>query len=132
MTNYNLAVFVVTLKVASKSHLKSIKIKKTTLNLLLLEILYKNGVIRGFSIANDFEVLIYLKYYQNRPVVFDINLISTPGKRVYWSLGKLSLVYNAHSFSGFYIISTPIGLVTSNDCLLGGHLAGEILLKVSM
>jgi ribosomal protein S8 len=83
MTNYNLASFVAVLKVASRSHLKSIKIAKTTLNLLVLDVLYKNGIIRGFFIADNFEVLVYLKYYQNRPVFFDINIVSTPGNRIY-------------------------------------------------
>lgn len=82
MTNYNLASFVATLKVASRSHLKSIKITKTVLNLLLLEILYKNGIIRGFFLE-DHEVLVYLKYYQNKSIYFDISVVSTPGKRVY-------------------------------------------------
>jgi ribosomal protein S8 len=73
---------VATLKVASRGHLKSIKIAKTGLNLLLLEILYKHGIIRGFF-SGDYDVLVYLKYYQNKSVFFDISIVSTPGKRVY-------------------------------------------------
>jgi ribosomal protein S8 len=82
MTNYNLASFVATLKVASRSHLKSIKILKTDLNLLILEILYKNGIIRGFFLE-DSDVLVFLKYYQNKSIFTDISVVSTPGKRVY-------------------------------------------------
>jgi ribosomal protein S8 len=89
-------------------------------------------MIRGFFFTSDLKVLVFLKYYQNKPIFFDISLVSTPGKRVFFSLGELSLVFNANSFAGFFIISTPIGLVTSNDCLLGGHLSGEVLLKISV
>jgi ribosomal protein S8 len=63
-------------------------------------------------------------------VFFDVKLISTPGKKVYWSLNKLSLKYNLNNFGGFYIISTSKGLITSHNCLLGNNLSGKILLKV--
>ena len=74
--------------------------------------------------------MVYLKYYKNKPVFFDVKLISTPGKKVYWSLNKLSLKYNLNSFCGFYVISTSKGLVTSNLCLLGKNISGKVLLKV--
>jgi hypothetical protein len=47
-------------------------------------------------------------------------------------LSKLSTKFSASSFCGFYIISTNVGLITSNDCLLGKRISGEILLKVSV
>ena len=59
-----------------------------------------------------------------------MKLVSTPGKKVYWSLNRLSLNYNINSFAGFYIISTSKGLFTSNTCLLGKNISGKILLKV--
>jgi len=42
----------------------------------------------------------------------------------------LSLVYGKDKFSGFYILSTSKGILTSNDCLLGQGIGGEVLLKI--
>lgn len=42
----------------------------------------------------------------------------------------LSLVYSKNNFSGFYILSTSKGILTSNDCLLGQRIGGEVLLKI--
>lgn len=33
---------------------------------------------------------------------------------------------------GFYIVSTPGGLVTTEYCLLQGHISGEVLIKVEL
>jgi len=63
-------------------------------------------------------------------VFLNIELVSTPGKKVYWSLNKLSLKYKFNSFAGFFIISTSKGLVTSNDCLIGGNICGKVLFKI--
>ena len=48
------------------------------------------------------------------------------------NLRKLVKNYNRTDFSGFYIISTPLGLVTSHYCLLQGHSSGEVLMKIEI
>ena len=131
MSNFSLGDFVSRLEVAYRGHLRSIRVLRVNFILDVLHILYKNGLIRGFFVSMDY-VEVFLKYYQNRVVFYKIELVSRPGRKVYWSLDKLSNRYNNNSFSGFYIISTSFGLVTSNDCLLGRHIGGEVLLKVSV
>jgi len=98
--------------------------------LRILIILYNNGIIRGFHILSDFTILVFLKYYQNRPTFFAITLVSKPGKRIFFKLSKLSKNFNKNAFAGFFVISTSKGLITSNDALLGYGNSGEILLKV--
>jgi ribosomal protein S8 len=71
------------LKVASKSHLKTIRVLNTKLSLNILEVFYKTGMIRGFKVVDNDIIEVFLKYYQNKPVYFDIELVSTPGKKVY-------------------------------------------------
>jgi small subunit ribosomal protein S8 len=132
MSNYILSDMVSRLKVATRNHFVSVKVKYTVLCLNVLNLLYKNGFIYNIKIVDNDQLIIFLKYYQNRPVFYSIDIISTPGKRVFWTLGKLSLKYSKLNFSGFYIISTSKGLVTSNDCLLGQSISGEVLLKINV
>src|SRR5271154_2172237 len=102
MSNSSLGDFVSRLRTAYLGHLKSIRVVKINIVIDIIDILYKNGLVRGFFVSADY-VEVFFKYYQNRFVFYDIELISTPGRRVYWSLGKLSLKNNNNSFSGFYI-----------------------------
>lgn len=48
------------------------------------------------------------------------------------NVNKLSKQFHNSNFSGFYIISTQQGLVTSNYCLLSGHIGGEVLIKIEI
>ena len=129
MSNYKIGNLVSMLRVASKGHLNSIKVLNSKISLKILEILNENGLICGYKIENQF-IMVYLKYYKNMPVFFNIKLISTPGKKVYWSLNQLSLKQNKRNFNGFFIISTSKGLITSNSCILCKHICGKILLKI--
>ena len=116
------------LNIAARGHLKSIDVLSFKLGFLILDILYKQGLIRGFAIQNK-KIKVFLKYYENLPVC-KLQLISKPSQRIYSNLHQLSLTYNNFAFSGFYIISTNKGLITSTDCLLNKAICGEVLLKV--
>lgn len=74
----------------------------------------------------------YLKYDSGRPVIFNINIISKPSKRVNWTLSFLSKNFKRHDFSTIYIISTPKGLLTNNDILLSKNFAGEVICKIKI
>jgi ribosomal protein S8 len=98
----------------------------------IIHILYSNGVIRSYKYLGNNSVKVYFKYYQNILSAYKLNIISTPGHRVYWTLKELSNHFNQHHICGFYIISTKYGLKTSTDCLLHSHIGGEVLLKVEI
>jgi ribosomal protein S8 len=132
MTNYNLADLIVRIKVAFNARLISIKVIKTKLNLNILYLLYKIGLIRSLHILER-EILVYLKYKKNgKPLIYDMSIVSKPSKRIYWNLTMLSKHYRKHAFSSFYIISTSRGLMTSNDALLGKNISGEVLCSVKI
>jgi small subunit ribosomal protein S8 len=128
---YILGDVVVRLKVGMLGHFSNVYIPRTTISMDLVKILYQNGLIRGFYL--DFvrdQILVYLKYHLGNPVLKDIKIVSRPGKRAFWTLNKLSLKYNLRNFSGFYILSTSRGLLTSHQCLLSYRIGGEVLLKI--
>jgi ribosomal protein S8 len=65
-----------------------------------------------------------------RPIFSKLEVVSKPSKRVFVTLSRLSLNHRYYSFCGFFVISTSKGLFTSNDCLLGLNVSGEVILKV--
>jgi ribosomal protein S8 len=134
MTNYNFADLLVRINVAYKAKLVSVKVLKNKLTFRFLYLLYKIGLIKSFYVLpNDLQILVYLKYKKNRmPLIHSIDLISKPGKRVYWTLSFLSKNYRKHAMSTFYIISTSKGLITSNEALLYKNISGEILCKIQI
>lgn len=127
--NYQLADLVSRLNVASSRRLSLVQVFYTTLNMRVLAVLYRNGVIRGVRVVKG-NLLVLLKYVAMESAFRQIKLISRPGCRIYWKLSKMALVYNYNNFSGFFIISSPYGLVTSSDALLGLRISGEVLLQV--
>ena len=127
-SNSLLASVIAQLNLGSLRRLRYITINYTQLTMDIIKLLYKEGVIRLY-IFKDNKLLVYFKYFKGCHL-FKFKILSKPSKRVYWSLNNLSLRYSKENFSGFFIISTPTGLFTSNDCLLYKHLSGEILLKI--
>jgi ribosomal protein S8 len=133
MNYYNFSDFIIRIKLAYRRHLSSIKVLKNKFIVKFIYILQKIGIIRGFFfLQNENNILIYLKYINGRPFIFDINVISKPSKRVYWTLNFLSKNYRRYDFSTIYIISTPKGLLTQNDILLTKNFSGEILCKIKI
>jgi len=83
-SNFLIGDFVSKINIASKGHLKSINVPNTVIICEIINILYKNGIISGFTFYNDnSEILVFLKYYNNNPVNFNLKLISKPSKRIY-------------------------------------------------
>jgi ribosomal protein S8 len=130
--NYELADMISRLTVSSRAHLFSVYVRNTNLNFRILKVLYINGIIRGFKFDSkrQKDILVFLKYHRNLPIFKKICIVSRPGCRIYWRLGKLALTYNKGSFAGFYIISTPKGLLTSFEALLLKRRGGEILVQI--
>ena len=128
--NFELADFVARLRLGSKSHFANISVRRNNLSFNLLQILYNNGVIRGFY-CEHLTIKVYLKYYYGKPAIRHLRLITKPSVRAYWPLSYLSWQYNYHSLSGFYIVSTNRGLLTSHECMIY-RISGEVLLKISV
>jgi len=128
--NYLIANFVSLLKIGLLRKLRFIRIPKTAVYIRLLMVLYKSGLLRTFRVESSY-IVVYFKFNHGQPIG-KLTLVSRPGKRVQWKLGHLANHYNKNNFSGFYIISTQTGFVTSDYSLLTGHKGGEVLIKVEI
>jgi len=96
----------------------------------VLEVLKREGYIRGFVPSNggvtSAEFKIELKYNDGAPVIREINRVSKPGRRVYSKIADLPRVYNG---LGISILSTPRGVMSDSEAR-AANVGGEVLCRV--
>ena len=109
---------------------ESVTVPASNLRANVLEVLKREGYIRGFEKVNvrtgidEFKV--ELKYHEGMPVIKEIERVSTPGRRVYSKVKDLPKFYNG---LGIYVLSTPSGVMSDHEARQA-NLGGEVLCKV--
>jgi small subunit ribosomal protein S8 len=95
----------------------------------IVEILRDEGYIKNFRLYEDGKqgvLRVYLKYYNEEPVIRGIRRISTPGRRQYVNRDTIPKVLNG---LGVAIVSTSSGVFTDKQCRekgVGGEVLGHI------
>jgi small subunit ribosomal protein S8 len=96
----------------------------------VLEVLKREGYIRGYSQADVrpgiAEITIELKYHEGQPVIREISRVSKPGRRVYKKIAELPKVANG---LGISILSTPRGVMSDAEAR-AQNVGGEVLCEV--
>ncbi len=95
----------------------------------VLEVLQKEGYIRGFAVIEKdgkSEIEVELKYFDGAPVIKEIQRVSKPGRRVYASVATLPSVFNG---LGISILSTPKGVMSDQEAR-AQNVGGEVLCTV--
>lgn len=104
-----------------KSKKNFIFINKSKKNLKIIEILFKEGFIKNFYINDIYNIKIYLKYNNNKPIINKITQISKPSKKIYIK----NNFFIKKKRKGIFLISTSKGILTSFDIkkfFIGGEL----------
>lgn len=103
----------------------SIFVKKSKFCISILEILEREGFIRGykFSMEQPYEMIVLLKYSKGKPVIQKFKKISKKSSRVYTTSEVLWRIKNG---LGIYILSTTKGVVTDRAARTY-RLGGEVL-----
>lgn len=80
-----------------------------------LKILWKEGFILGYQIDknNSKKLKIFLKYANNNPAINSLNVISKPGRKIYFNIKQICKIDSSKSF---IIFSTTKGLKTILEC----------------
>ena len=109
---------------------RSITAPSSRLHMNVLEVLRREGYIRGYS-AQELrpgvsELEIALKYADGAPVIQEISRVSRPGRRVYSKIRELPRVYNG---LGITILSTPQGVLSDAEAR-EANVGGEVLCRV--
>jgi len=103
-----------------------IDIPNSRMKIRIVEILKAEGYIQNFRSFEDNKqgiLRVYLKYYNDNPVITGIKRISKPGRRSYVGRERIPRVLNG---LGTAIISTSSGVVTDRECKEKG-IGGEVL-----
>jgi len=127
--NHAVSNLVSNLKNGQMASKKTIKCESSNLKKEILKLLQSEGYIDDFSEMeqeNKKVLSVNLKYISNEPVIKDIKVISTPGKRMYCRSAEIPSVYNG---LGMVILSTPKGVLTDYEAKRL-NVGGELLLKV--
>jgi small subunit ribosomal protein S8 len=89
-------------------------------------LLKENHYIHDYKILDDgtHPVLrLYLKYYQDRPIIRELRRVSKPGLRKYVSVDEIPRVRNG---LGLAMLSTSRGVMTDRDAR-AAKVGGELL-----
>lgn len=103
-----------------------LKQQKTKQIIQLVNLLVNEGYIKGYYLSEKNMIHVMLKYNHNQAVIYQIQQISKPGKRIYI---KNKWLYNNKTLN-LYIISTNKGFVTQNQALQL-NLGGELICKIN-
>jgi small subunit ribosomal protein S8 len=113
---------------AQRSKLLDVRVKKTRLNISILEVLKTEGYIYGYvnSESDNIYLEVHLKYKNNgSPVVEIIDRVSKSSKRVYSSCKSLT----PYRGFGIHVISTPKGVMSDRRARELG-VGGEVMFRV--
>ena len=92
----------------------------------IARLLKQNHYIHDFKVLDDGKhgvLRLYLKYYQDRPIIREITRVSKPGLRKYVGVGEIPRVRNG---LGMAILSTSKGVMTDRDAR-DSKVGGELL-----
>ena len=112
------------------ANMKKVLIESSRYISPILSVLYKEGLISGFTKKEDtpfskYEV--YLKYYKGTPLINKLECIARPGKHTYKTARDLQKLIN---MSGIYLLSTVEGVLTDKEAIRKG-VGGKLLCKIS-
>jgi len=112
------------------ANMATVECPSSTFRKRVLEVMQREGYIRGFSEAqqgnNQPMLTIELKYHEGVGVIRKIDRVSTPGRRVYAGIKDFGRVFNG---LGISILSTPHGVLSDNEAR-AQNVGGEVLCKI--
>jgi small subunit ribosomal protein S8 len=112
------------------ARLRVVKSPTSGLRNSVLDVLKRQGYIRDFSIEKSDNgqnlVTVELKYFEDEPVIKEIQRVSTPGRRVYSGVSDLKPIRNG---LGISILSTPKGVMSDQEARTA-NVGGEVLCQV--
>jgi small subunit ribosomal protein S8 len=91
----------------------SVFLHKSKMTCKLLDVLYAEGVIRGYNMySTQGKIEVFLKYHKGYSVINNIKAISSPGRYVYLSFDDICY-WDKQSKHSFIVLSTSKDLISS-------------------
>ena len=113
---------------AQTARLQSVRMPSSKMKLSLCDVLKEEGYITSFSVEGDVkpEILVVLKYHDDRPVIEEIKRVSRPGLRIYKEADGIPKVRGG---LGISIVTTDKGVMTDRAARAAG-VGGEVICTV--
>lgn len=121
----NLREFLTKLQIAYKARNFFIKIYLNSDNYKIVNFFYEKNWIKMYFIKNN-EIIIYLRYINNKPLFSKIKFISTSGHRQYFTKESLAIFKKNIGGNANILIYTSFGLKDlkfAENLLIGGEIA---------
>lgn len=116
---------------ASARRFSTVKIPASRFKEALARLLVDQGWLESFEAIKPTEghpyLLVTLKYYQQKPIIRGIKMISTPGQRIYMTQAKLNKQSSDQLETT--VVSTSQGILTAIEARTKG-LGGEVIFKI--
>jgi len=109
----------------------SVFVHNSILTLSFLDVLFREGLIRHYSLLSNGKVEVFLKYYKGVPVINNIKPISTSGKLISYSVKDISRWKKMYSsYSAFLVLNSSKKVFSSNE-LRDYKVGGQVLCVIS-
>jgi small subunit ribosomal protein S8 len=117
------------LRNASQAKHKRVDMPVSRLKTEIARILKENHFIHDFKVLDDGAhgvLRIYLKYYEDKPVIRNVERVSRPGRRIYKGAVELPRI---RSGLGIAIVSTSQGMMSDRQAR-AQKVGGEVMALV--
>jgi small subunit ribosomal protein S8 len=114
---------------ASAAKHKRVDLPVSRLKTEIARILKENHFIHDFKVLDDGRhgmLRIYLKYYEDKPVIRSVKRVSRPGRRIYKGAAEMPRVRNG---LGLAIVSTSKGMMSDRQAR-SQKVGGEVMALV--
>ena len=111
---------------AQTARLTSVSLPTSKRKLAIAKVLADEGYlgsVKQENVEGKDQLVLELKYYQDKPVIERIQRVSRPGLRIYKRVDQLPVVQGG---LGCAIVSTSHGVMTNRQARAEGH-GGEVL-----
>ncbi|MDY0375626.1 MAG: 30S ribosomal protein S8 [Desulfobacterium sp.] len=113
----------------AKAEFAKVDIPGSKLKLELARVLKEQGYIKNYKFVEDGKqgiLRVYLKYMDDKPVIYGLERVSKPGRRMYTKSREIKSVLNG---LGISILSTSRGLMTDKQAKQE-NVGGEVLCNI--
>jgi small subunit ribosomal protein S8 len=117
------------LRNASQAKHKRVDLPVSRLKTEIARILKENHFIHDFKVLDDGRhglLRVYLKYYEDKPVIRNVERVSRPGRRIYKGAAELPRI---RSGLGIAIVSTSKGMMSDRQAR-AQKVGGEVMALV--
>ena len=114
---------------ASQAKHKRVDLPVSRLKTEIARILKESHFIHDYKVLDDGQhglLRVYLKYYEDKPVIRSVRRVSRPGRRIYKGATELPRVRNG---LGLAIVSTSKGMMSDSQAR-SQKVGGEVMAMV--